>query len=463
MKSRLIIVIFIIVCSYILSNTSNAWKGWVFKFDKSGYHLYLPALFIYNDITKLEFYKEIEENHLPSNTDKNYGLNELKNGNRVNKYAVGVAVFEAPFFLASHFINQKFLRYKEDGYTIPYQWGAVISNLFWAVLGLFILRMLLLRYFTDSITALTLLIIAFGTNFFNYTAFSSGMAHPYSFTLFAFLLLHTDNLYKHKQLNSFYYLAATLGLIAITRASNLVVILIPMLWGVSNIGNLTKRFLFFAKQWKQLLISIIVFLAVVMLQLGYWKYVTGHWIYDSYINEGFIWSEPMIIKGLFGFQKGWLVYTPLAILAILGLYSMRKRFKEYIPAIIIFMLLNIYIIFSWWNWWYGGGFGCRPLIESFTILSIPLAAFIEQMSLKHNFKKIAIATICCFFIFLNMFQSYQSYNTTLHWSQMSKAYYFRIFLKTSATTEDREYQMTEREYYTELNRRYEKVRTDNYQ
>src|SRR5690606_31154807 len=156
---------------YIISNTVRKWNGWVFTYDKSGYHLHLPAAIIYKDITKLEFYTYIDDVYKPSGSERNYCINQLHNGNRINRYNIGVALHELPCFLAAHFINTTFLGYAADGYSKPYQWGTLLSNLFWVALGLFALRKFLLRHFNDTVTALTLLAIAFGTNLYYYVAF----------------------------------------------------------------------------------------------------------------------------------------------------------------------------------------------------------------------------------------------------------------------------------------------------
>lgn len=457
MRSRIVIILFFLVCGYILTNMSRNWHGWVYKYDKSGYHLYLPAVFIFSDLQHYTFYKEIDDTYHPSGESRYYGLKELPNGNRINKYNIGPAIFEAPFFLVAHFINTTYLDYPQNGYSYPYEWATLISNLFWAVVGLFMLRRFLLRYFSDTITALTLLIVAFGTNFYHYAAFSGGMSHNYSFMLFAGVLLHTDNLYTRNRLGSIYWLGLFMGLIGITRSSNLLLALLPLFWGVNSLPRLRERFSFFFKNAGTVIGGLLVFSAVMLLQMGYWKYITGQWFYDSYTDEGFIWTDPVIWKGLFGFQKGWFIYTPLALFAVSGLYSMRRRFKQYIPVIIIFMVLNIYVIFSWWNWWYGGGFGCRPLVEAMAILALPLACYIEWMMNRGKVLKGIMGVLCSSLIFLNVFQSYQSYNTTIHWDHMSRAYYFRVFLKPHASEEDRKYLMPEEEFYEDITIRKEKV------
>lgn len=457
MKSRLTILLFAFVSFYIIFNTSKDWEWWVFKWDKSGYHLYLPAFFIHKDIKELKFYKYIDEAYMPTGDLKEYELNPLPNGNKANKYSIGVAVHELPFFVAAHYVNKYIVKYPPDGYSVPYQWGAVISNFCWVVAGLFVLRRFLRQHFSDTVTAITLLAIAFGTNLYHYVVFAPGMAHGYLFFDFALLMFATDRLYSTGNKKYFYLLGLASGLIAITRVSGLVVMLMPLLWGLNNMPAVKQRLSFLRANVLHITGALLLSFCVLMIQLSYWKYVTGAWIYDGYTEEGFVWTEPAIWKGLFSFRKGWFIYTPLAMFMIWGIYSLRRNFKQHIPAVIIFLVVNIYVVFSWWNWWYGGGFGARALVESMAVLSLPFAAFTEQVLRRNMVTKSIAATILLLLMSLNMFQSYQSYKNVIHWDAMTRAYYFRVFLKTKATAEDTQLLMPDTEKFAESQKRLDNI------
>lgn len=431
MWSRLAILLFAIVCGLVLLNTRQDRQNKIYKYDVSGYHLHLPAVFVYDDLSKLAFYSYLDEVYRPGNDDKNYCIYSLPNGNRINRYSIGVAVMETPFFLAAHGLNSLLNMGAKDGYSLPYQWGTVISNLFWIILGLFILRRVLLAWFPDATVALTLLAIALGTNLYYYTVFSPGTAHGNAFFLFAVVLLSTQRWYDTHRGRYLYILAVAAGLIAITRLSDLVVLLIPLLWNIRSFSDFKRGLSALRKYLLSFGMAALLFVAVFSIQPFYWKYITGNWFYDGYAAEGFVWTEPMIWKGLFGFRKGWFIYTPVALLASGGLFLLRGQLKHLALPIAAFMVVNIYIIFSWWNWWYGGGFGCRPLIESFAVLSIPLAAFIHFVSGRSRLFAGSLFTILAFFIFLNMFQGYQAYRNVLHWDQNTWKYYRAVFLKTS--------------------------------
>ena len=105
---------------------------------------------------------------------------------------------------------------------------------------------------------------------------------------------------------------------------------------------------------------------------------------------------------------------------------------------LLYLAVNIYIVFSWRNWYYGGSFGCRALIESMAVVAIPLAMIIEWIfSSKKMLLNILTLTVFSFFIALNVFQSYQLINNKTEWARTNRAFYWRTLGKLDVTAEDR--------------------------
>ena len=68
-----------------------------------------------------------------------------------------------------------------------------LSGTWWTIAGLFVLRRLvLLRRFSDGVTAATLGALLFGTGLYHYATFDSSYSHAYSFFLLAALLWLTE-------------------------------------------------------------------------------------------------------------------------------------------------------------------------------------------------------------------------------------------------------------------------------
>ena len=71
------------------------------SWDASGYYMYLPALFIYEDIKECKFKDSILEKYYPTPNFQQAAVHE-KSGNYVMKYSSGQALVSLPFFAVGH-------------------------------------------------------------------------------------------------------------------------------------------------------------------------------------------------------------------------------------------------------------------------------------------------------------------------------------------------------------------------
>jgi len=437
MKSKLALAITAFMLFYIVFNLSN-WKDrYMFRCDETGYYLYLPSFFIYHDIGYLKFYPKIVEKYY-INDNREYGLYKEPTGYRLDKYAIGTSILEMPFFLAAHLYCSLYPKdYPPDGYSEPYMLTFVLATVFWVIAGLFVLRKFLLRYFTDAAVTVTILLLAFATNIYFYTVFDTGMSHTFSFALFCFLLAATDRWYDNERIINVLLMGFLLGLIVITRPTNIVVAIIPLCWKYKN-GSIAGKTAFYKKQLLPVLASFFIFCLVLFIQCRYWKFVTGHWIHFSYEDEGFNFLSSQVWNGLFSYRKGWFVYTPVAFLGVIGLIPLARKYKRLAGIILLYLIVNVYIVFSWYFWSYGGSFGCRALIESMAVVSVPLAMLIQWLLVrKKALITIPMLLVFAFLIALNTFQSFQLIKNITVWDGTNRAFYWRSFGKLNVTSEDK--------------------------
>lgn len=419
---------------YIIFNL-NSWKmNRTLHWDKSGYYLYLPATFIYHDIGRLMFLDSMNANYHFVGNESDYGIYNQPTGLRLNKYPVGVSVFQLPFFLTAHCITQLSKEYPADGYSPYYMLWICISSAFWSSLGILILGNFLKRYFNLPVTIITLLLIAFGTNLYFYSSFDTGMSHPYSFFLLACVMNLTDKWYRTGKSLYVILLGLMFGLIFIVRPVNVLCIFIPLLWQTSE-EKLTNRLSFFLRGKQAILIAVLLAIAVSFIQLYYWKYITGNWFKYSYEGERFNFTKPHILDGLFSYRKGWFVYTPLAFFASIGFFLF-KKYTSLLPAFLTTMLVAIYVIFSWECWYYGGSFGCRALIEFFAVMAFPLAVLIRQIAASGIVVRITGATLLVSILALNLWQTYQFTQGAIPWDGNTEKHYWKVFFKLKSTPED---------------------------
>lgn len=386
------------------------------------YYEYLPAVIIHKDIS-MAFIAED-----PAFYSDKIWVKKTVTGKSVTKMTMGLAVLYVPFFLTAHELAVP-LGYAPDGYSKPYRIALIFSSVFYAILGFWLLIKLLRRYFARSTIALTLLAIGLGTNLFFYTTFEPPMSHAYNFSLIAAFIYAVDSWVRKQSWGNSLLIGLVGGLIILVRPSNGIVLIMFPLWQVASFSSLRDRLkLFIQKSLKIVLIVILVCL-IFLPQLIYWKYVTGSYFYYSYGEERFFFNDPAFVKGLFSYRKGWLLYTPIMAFALIGIIVLFFRHRNFFWPVVIYTFLNLYIVLSWWCWWYGGGFGHRAMIDSYAVLSIPLAAFITYIFEKKLMYRISFMVIIACFISLNIFQSWQYNIGIIHWDAMNKKTYWDSYFR----------------------------------
>jgi hypothetical protein len=422
--SSVAILIVVLACLTI----DMGFKNWekqqrVIEWDIHSYYAYLPAGWIYKDIhlTKSDY-----------RFDDHYWLfwpNQTAEGKNVIKTTMGMAILYAPFFVVAHTITN-LSDYPENGISEPYKFLLLMSTLFYLFVGLDFLKKILEHYkFSDLHTSVTILLIGLGTNLTAYASQSAPMSHVYSFCLFAAFIYYTIKWYEFQTLKNTLIIGFLIGLISLIRPSNIIIMLFFALYNIASLYDFKERILLFKKTIPLLLLMLFVFFIVWVPQLIYWKISSGSYFYYSYPDERFFFNDPKIMKGLFGFRKGWLIYTPMMAFALAGIFALKGTIKKIRLPIVLFFIVNIYITFSWWCWWYGGSFGQRGLIESYALLAIPFASFVKYVSEKRWYYNAVFYCTAVFFIWLNLFQTLQFENMSLHYDGMTRVLYFKQFGK----------------------------------
>lgn len=345
----------------------------------------------------------------------------------MTKYSPGMAMLELPFFLAAHGIVSA-SGGDASGYSPPYRLAIAVSSIFYSCLGLWIISILLSRYFSRPIVNLVLLSLFLASNLFFSTVVQAGVTHNYLFMVFAFMALYLDNWRIHQKSLDFALACAAVGFSALIRPTEILSGIVPLVF-----------FCFvrqpqFSLSWlnanvKTLLSGLAAFLLLLSPVFLYWKYATGQWIAYTYEQEGFYFDRPsQIWYGLFGFRKGWFIYTPLAALALAGCWWLRKNreLKFFMPAILFYLPVNLFIVLSWYGWWYGGCFGNRALVPVLALLAIPLAALLSEAMKKRN--QAMLATLFVLLV-LNIFQTFQYQRQIMHMDSMTWKAYVYIFGK----------------------------------
>jgi hypothetical protein len=394
--------------------------------DAIEYYGYLPAFFIYHQ-PAFQFLNK----PTPPGFISKFWVKPQPGKKYVTRMTLGCAFIVAPGFLAGH-LYSKITGSVQDGFQKPYLTGVWIWIQLLILFSLFIIKKILDNYhFNIYIQSATVLILVMGTNLFNYITFEAFMTHAVNFFLCAMLIYSTLKWYSHQTIILLFGIAFSLSFLILIRPTNAVLLCVPLFWGIAGMADFKQRLGLFKLKKYHVFLAVLIPAFVFTVQLIYWKIETGHFIYNGYEGEKFFFKHWLLPEYLFSYRKGWFLYTPLALLALLGLLIKTDVLKGK-KLLIIFIIFGIaYVHSCWWCWWFGGGFGARSMVDFYPLLALPLAALLQFISEKKWLIKIPATAIICFLLILNLKQSGQYRGGLLHWDAMSKKAYWGIFLKNN--------------------------------
>ncbi|MEO6189591.1 MAG: hypothetical protein ABIO44_03630 [Saprospiraceae bacterium] len=379
---------------HIHNNSQNGYNATTW--DALGYYMYLPSVFIYHDVRELKWMPQIDSTYHVTGGKMYQAFKYRGNEFYTNKYLCGVAIIQAPFFIAAHYIAP-ILNEPQDGFSSPYQYAILLAAIFWSFLGFVILRKVLLKYFSDNVTSITILFIAFTSNLIQYISVDGAMSHAFIFPLYAIILWLTISWHNRPKSSIAFFIGFIIGLATISRPTEFIMILIPLFWNTHSKEFKYLKWQTVVKNKFQVLLSLAGGIIGILPQLIYWKYTTGKLIID--VGSKWFLLTPWF-RGLFGPEIGWFIYTPVAILMVLGFFFMKDQpFKK---SVIIFCLINIWIIISWFDWTFGATYSSRALTQSYPIFALSLASFINIMVEKK--KQIFLYILLGLLTLLNFYQ-----------------------------------------------------------
>lgn len=391
--------------------------------DGKGYYAYLPAIFIYHDLSFNFFFEN-------QNQDIKRYFHErfiIKQGDKtIIKTYCGESVLLLPFFAAGCLVQYAYAG-EVNGYESIMQFFICIGALFYLALGLFYLRKFLKYYhIEDRIIRLTLVIFVFGTNLLYYTVFHPTMTHVYSFALISMFLYLSKHFIETENKKTIWLVAFVIGLIALVRPVNILVISITPFLKKEN--GLSFYFSHIKNNITTWVVALLIAAATASIQL-YLNFLQCRKVFAwSYGDEGFYFLHPHVSDVLFSFQKGLFIYTPVLIIACIGLFFVLKKQRSLFLGLALTLVPATYIISAWWKWSYGPGFGLRAFIDWYALFVIPFAFLLNNIDrMQERFVKL----VCLVLVAFNLFQTWQYLWGIIHAEGMTKEKYAYVFFKTS--------------------------------
>ncbi len=298
-------------------------------------------------------------------------------------YAFGAPLLWTPFFVAAHLTigvwNVLGAGLAANGFANPYQRAIGLGTLIYGFIALVLIYRLLSHYFSRRLAALSTLTIAGGSFILWYLVVDNSMSHGASmFAVTLFVYLWHENR-DDDSLRRWALLGATAGLMAMVRWQNILFVVFPLAEELARLRH--HRGERFGERLKDAVARYGVFGAVFLFaslpQLIFWKVVSGRWIAPPASSHSVAWTEPQIADVLFSSDRGLFAWTPLLLLAVLGLPLFLRRDRLFTVAMALAFAGQVYINSLVEQG--GHGFGARKFAGCALIFAIGLAALLEWM------------------------------------------------------------------------------------
>jgi hypothetical protein len=380
--------------------------------DAKDYYAYLKAIFI--------------DKNLGNQDTTPWYVIQTPTGT-INVHTAGVSLLLLPFFLIGY-VWASWFGYPLTGLSAPFEKMISIGALFYALMGLYFIRKLLIKLnIKDPIIAFVIPLIFFGTHLLNYSLNEPAMSHVYSFAMISAFFYLSFQIFNSGERKYFLLAAFVLGLIVLVRPINGIVIGIIPFWSDSLKQFMEKTKSIFIKNFKTIIFSTLTFILTIFIQAFVWLAQNGKIMQWSYKDNGLYFFSPNTFKMLFGFNAGFFIYTPLCLLMMLGFIPLFKENSYKFFALFLFLMFVFYLFSCHWAYTYFDGLSIRPMVDIMPVFAILGAKLIS--SVEGKLKTITVPALGLL-LALNLITCYQYKAGILPPASMNYEKYKYIFLKT---------------------------------
>ncbi len=407
---------------------------WV-RGDGVGYYAFARAPLIQHNLDFTEDYRHANESFRGPRLDLNNQPRpdfRTPTGHLENHFSVGPAILWTPFLLVTHIcvLLARALgsSVAADGFSTPYRITMALATAFYAFLGLLLSFRLARQYVEERWALLATLSIWWASSLPVYMYFNPSWSHAHSAFAVALFLWYWHETRSSRSLAQWLILAAITGLMLNVYYANAMVLAVLAIEAVRQylaacqyyfafrpmpaetsaiadsdlVGKAGPPFLP-APRLPQLLLRHSLFAVVLLISLLP-TLITRYLIYGSAFESGYIplkdwlWRSPVFFSVLFSSNHGLLSWTPILLLAIIGLFLFRRREpRAGTPFLAAFFAFYLFI--SCYPDWAGiSSYGNRFFVSLTSLFILGLAVFLDRAAKLFRSRRAALAGACVLFV-----------------------------------------------------------------
>jgi len=328
-------------------------------------------------------------------------LREPATGRHINFAPLGSALLWSPFYLAAH-AGVRLARtlgsdVAADGYSLPYVAAACYASALYAFVGLLLVHGALRRFAGIPEPAATLAVLGlwFGSPVLYYMTIAPAFSHACS--LFAVSLVIALTLREDERdgddLGGWALIGAACGLAGLVREQDVLIGILPAGLLAARLVR-ERRLALVLRQGTTLALSgALVFLP----QLLAYRALNGSFGPSRMVARKMSWSSPHFFEVLLDPGHGLFVWTPLLLVAAVGLVAatFRRRPPRLLPWLAVALLLQVWINGAVESWSQAGAFGSRRFVGATAIFAFGLAAAADAGVRRFGRSVPALAVALC--------------------------------------------------------------------
>lgn len=355
--------------------------------DGNGYYAYIRSLVIDGDLQFEDEYRRGDPAFVATVIGPDGRVSPglvTGTGHLRNQWAVGPSILWAPPFLLAHAVARISGRLGHqvpiDGYSVPYRWLCALATAAYAFLGLALAWAAASRVVTPATAAAATIGIWFASPlpvYMYFLPFHAPALSAFTVSLFLWYWLRTRDARTPAQWAT-WGLAA--GLMVEVYYINGVCLLIPALElgramvrrrreGARALGGVWAGGLVFGVAAGLALVPHVIVKAIIHGS----PFRTGY-------DDHFFWSSPRLWHVAFASEHGMFLWTPVLLLATLGLAWLWGRDRWLTANLALVLAAYYYVVASYENWHGQSAYGNRFLVSLTPVFVLGLSGFLVGAS-----------------------------------------------------------------------------------
>lgn len=306
-------------------------------------------------------------------------------GHLNNHFAVGPAILWSPFLIVAHVgvLAWDGLggHVAADGHSRPYLVAMAVGTAFYGFMALWISFVLARQYVAERCAFLATVGIWFASSLPVYMYFNPSWSHAHSAFAVALFLWYWMRTRKARTWLQWAILGALGGLMVDVYYVTAVVVLLPLLESLAGyFVSLRDKA---SEPASRLLLKNAVF-AATLVAAFLPTLIAKKIIYGSYFHMGYteqwFWNSPAFFKVCFSSDHGLFSWTPILLLAVAGLFALKKYDRILAIYLGIVFVVYLYAMGCYENWQGLSSYGSRFFVALTPIFVLGLATLFDWLA-----------------------------------------------------------------------------------